>query len=556
MQSPEALAALDKLLRLDPAWRFYRTFATPHQKAIIESQALYLHIKKPNQVGGTATMLVDAALYLKGVHPTRPRPHEPMQLLFIVPRKAQMGSIFGKRLFRESGFVTDIPAFKHVIDAEPDLKDIGKLPLLLTEADGAHLEKTGSSMGRVVSKATIPGPYGNDELYFFISGDDKAWETVMGNNYHGIYRDESVAKGKNLMPELRTRVGIHHDRHATDRPGCGYIRWGCLAAMYSEELKEFIALCEAKVQGHAQVCLDQSDNPAISQKTREAQALGMSKEEADKRLWGTTTAFDENLILRVDRDLVLRKTPYQLQPMDNLWMSYDPGFRDPCAIQLYCVPKGTQRVITLAYRSWKYGTTHEHVTCMADMLKGRLAVTIVCDPAIKRTDSITGVSNYQIFCESCTTAGIRLNSSPCLGRNRYEDTIPLLQTFLSHQEGRSLEFDCEGDGIDECLSQFETFRYKEGAPRKALEANVYQKNNQAVDGTRYLCSRFPAWIDLGPHTSIHEYEQTRAAQELEDPVGAAHRKALEQGARDYDAFFEDGGSPSTDSGLTFSHESW
>ena len=105
MLKPEALAEMDKILRLDPAWRFYRTFATANQKAIIESEALYLHVRKPNQVGGTATMLVDAALYLKGIHPTRPRPHEPMQLLFIVPRKAQMGSIFGKRLFKESGFV-------------------------------------------------------------------------------------------------------------------------------------------------------------------------------------------------------------------------------------------------------------------------------------------------------------------------------------------------------------------------------------------------------------------------------------------------------------------
>ncbi len=557
MNPAEAKAWMDQEYRLDPAYRFYTTFATPNQRAIIESTALYLHIRKPNQVGGTATMLVDAALYLKGIHPTRPRPKEPMQLLFIVPKKAQMGSIFGRRLFKECGIVTAIPPYAHILDKEPDLAGLGKLPLLLTEAQGAHLEKTGSSMGRVVSKATIPGPYGDDELYFYISGDEKAWESIMGNNYHGIYRDESVAKGMNLMPELRTRVGIHHDRHGVDRPGCGYIRWGCLSAMYSEELKIFTDLCEAKVEGHAQVRLDQSDNPAISKKTRDAQALGMSKAEADKRLWGTTTAFDENLILRVDRQLVLRKTPYQLQPSDNLWLSYDPGFRDPCAIQLYAVPKDSKRIITLSYRSWAYGTTHEHVACMADMLRGRLAMSIVCDPAIKRSDSITGQSNYAVFCAACETAGIRLNSAPCLGRNRYEDTIPLLQTFLSHQEGRSLEFDCDGDGTEEALCQFETFRYKEGAPRKALETNVYQKNNQAVDGTRYLCSRFPMWIDIGPHTSTEEYERAEAAKALEDPAMAAHDRMMVQGAKDYDAFFaENGGIPGDSSQLTFSFDSW
>ncbi len=556
MPDPAALAEMDKILRMDPAWQFYRKFATPNQRAIIECTALYAHIKKPNQVGGTATMLVDASLYLKGIHPTRPRPHEPMQLLFIVPRKAQMGSIFGKRLFKESGFVTDIPPFKHIIDADPDLKDIGKLPLLMTEAQGAHLEKTGSAMGRVVSKATVPGPYGLDELFFFISGDDKAWETVMGNNYHGIYRDESVAKGKNLMPELRTRVGIHHDRHATDRPGCGYIRWGCLAATYSEELKEFIALCEAKVQGHAQICLTADDNPAISQKVREAQALGMSKEEASKRLWGTSTAFDENLILRVDRSLILRKTPYVVQPEDNLWLAWDPGFRDPCAIVLAAVPKNSRDIIIIGYRSWAWGTTAENVAAMADMLRGRLCVSVVCDPAVKRSSSVTGISNFVVFCEAVNTAGIRLNSAPCLGRNRYEDGIPLLQTYLSHQEGRALWFDRDGDGTEEALCQLETYRWKDGATRVALEQNVYQRNNQAVDAIRYLCTRMPQWIDLGPNTSLAEYEAAAEALELTNPALAAHKKMLADGEAAYDAFIEENRIPGDNGGLTFSTFQW
>lgn len=556
MQSPEALAEMDRILRLDPAWRFYRTFATANQRKIIESPALYLHIRKPNQVGGTATMLVDAALYLKGIHPVRPRPREPMQLLFIVPKKAQMGSIFGRRLFKECGFVTDIPPFKHIVDKEPELKALGSLPLLMTEAQGAHLEKTGSSMGRVVSKATVPGPYGDDELYFYISGDEKAWESIMGNNYHGIYRDESVAKGINLMPELRTRVGIHHDRHTSDRPGCGYIRWGCLSAMYSEELKIFTGLCEAKVEGHDQVRLDQTDNPAISKKTRDAQALGMSKAEADKRLWGTTTAFDENLILRVDRQVVVRSTPYQVQPDDNLWLCWDPGFRDPCAIVLAAVPKNSRDIIILAYRSWAWGTTAEQVACMADLLRGRLAVTIVCDPAVKRSSSVTGISNFVVFCEAVQTAGIRLNSAPCLGRNRYEDGLPLLQTYLSHQDGRALWFDRDGDGTEEALCQMEIYRYKEGATKVALETNIYQKNNQAVDAIRYLCTRMPQWLDLGPNTSLEEYEQAAAALEISDPALAAHKRMLAQGAADYDSFMEENAVPGDNGSLTISHESW
>ena len=557
MQSPEALAQMDAILRLDPAWRFYRTFATEHQRQVIESTALYLHIDKPNQVGGTQTMLVDAALYLKGIHPTRPRPHEPMQILFIVPKKAQMGSIFGKRLFKASSIVTTVPVYAKHLEAEPDLATLGQLPLLCSEEQGAHLEMTGSAMGRVVSKATVPGPYGNDELFFYISGDDKAWETVMGNNYHAIYRDESVAKGQNLLPELKLRVAIHHDRHSVDRPGCGYIRWGCTTLKFSEELRDFVKFCKAGVEGHAQIKLLPQDNPTISDKTRDAMSKGMSVGEGKKRLYGTANAMDEDLILRVERDLVLMKRPYQLQPSDNLWLSYDPGFRDPCAIQLYAVPKGTKHLVTLAYRSWAYGTTHEHVACMADMLRGRLAVSIVCDPAIKRTDSITGVSNYAIFCEACNTAGIRLNSAPCLGRNRYEDTIPLLQTFLSHQEDRALWFDCDGDGTEEALCQFETFRYKEGAVRKMLEANVYQKNNQAVDSTRYLCSRFPSWIDLGPHTSTEEYERAEASLAIADPLAAKQRKLLDDGAAAYDQFYaENGGVPGHREGLTFSTVEW
>lgn len=556
MQSPEALAEMDRILRLDPAWRFYRTFATENQRKVIESTALYLHIDKPNQVGGTLTMLVDAALYLKGIHPTKPRPRESMQLLFIVPRKAQMGSIFGKRLFKQSSLVTTSPAFADILEKEPYLADIGTLPLLLTEEQGVRLEKTGSSMGRVVSKATIPGPYGDDELFFFISGDDKAWLSIMGNNYHGVYRDESVAKGQNLMPELRTRVGIHHDRHGVDRPGCGFIRWGCTTLAFSEELRDFVALCKANVEGHEQIRLTPADNPSISNKTREAQALGMSKAEADKRLWGTATAFDENLVLRVDRALIMRKEPYIVKPDDNLWLAYDPGFRDPCAIVLAAVPKNTKDIIVIAYRSWSWGTTAEHVAAMAALLRGRLCVSIVCDPAIKRSSSVTGISNFAIFCEAVQTAGIRLNSAPCLGNNRYESGLPLLQTFLSHQEGRALWFDRDGDGTEEALCQMEVFRFKEGATRVVLEANIYQKNNQAVDAIRYLCTRMPQWIDIGPNTSLEEFEQAAAALEISDPALAAHKRMLAQGAADYDSFMEENAVPGDNGSLTISHESW
>jgi len=555
LNKEQSRLAMDEILRLDPAWRFYRTFATDNQRAVIESTALYLHIDKPNQVGGTATMLVDAALYLRGIHPTRPRPKEPLQILFIVPRKAQMGSIFGKRLFKASSIVTNHPAYAHLLAKEPDLALLGSIPLICKEED-AHLEKTGSSMGRVVSKATIPGPYGSDELFFFISGDDKAWETVMGNNYHAVYRDESVAKGQNLMPELRMRVAIHHDRHTVDRPGCGYIRWGCTTLKFSEELREFVKFCTAGVEGHAQIRLTKDDNPTISAAARASLAIGMSDSEANKRIWGTATAMDEDLILRVERDRVLRFTPYQVLPEDNLWLAYDPGFRDPCAICLFAVPKGTQRLIMLAYRSWAYGTTHEHVACMASLLNGRLAVSIVCDPAIKRSDSITGVSNYDIFCQAVLTAGIRLNSAPCLGRNRYEDTVPLLQTFLSHQENRELCFDCDGDGTEEALCQFETFRYKEGATRKLMEANVYQKNNQSVDATRYLCSRFNAWIDLGPNTSKETERAEAAVEAAVNPALATHRRWLEDGAMGFDAWMAENPAPAGGGSLSFASVDW
>lgn len=550
------MAVLDDKLRLDPAWRFYRTFATANQRKVIESTALYLHIDKPNQVGGTLTMLVDAALYLKGIHPTKPRPREPLQLLFIVPRKAQMGSIFGKRLFKQSSLVTTSPAFADIIAKEPYLADIGTLPLLMTEEQGAHLEKTGSSMGRVVSKATVPGPYGDDELFFFISGDDKAWESLMGTNFHGVYRDESVAKGQNLLPELRLRVAIHHDRHAVDRPGCGFIRWGCTTLKFSEELRDFVEFCKAGVEGHAQIRLLPGDNPSISTKTRDSMAKGMSEAEGKKRLYGTANAMDEDLVLRVDRGKVLLKAPYQLSPADNLWIGYDPGWRDPCAIGLYAIPKGTRHAVMLAYRSWPYGTTHEHVACIADLLRGRMAVSIVCDPAIKRTDTITGQSNFSVFCAACETACIRLNSMPCLGRAVYEDTVPLLQTYLSHQEERALWFDRDGDGTEEALCQMETFRYKDGAPRKLLESNIYQKNNQSVDATRYFLSRFPGWVDLGPHTSLEEYGRAEAARALLDPAGAAHEKMMAQGAADYDLFMEENAVPGDSNELTISHESW
>lgn len=534
-QREAALAVMDQRLRLDPAWRFYRTFATPNQRAIIESPALYLHISKPNQVGGTATMLVDAALYLKGIHPVRPRPKEPMQLLFIVPKKAQMGSIFGRRLFKESSIVTNIPAYAHILAKEPDLADLGKKPLICTEAE-AHLEKTGSSMGRVVSKASVPGPYGIDELYFYISGDENAWETVMGNNYHGIYRDESVAKGQNLMPELRTRVGIHHDRHSIDRPGCGYIRWGCLAAKFSEELRDFAKLCAANVTGHAQVKLDSTDNPAISKQTRENQALGMSAAEASKRLWNTTTVFDESLVLRVDREVVVHPGPYTIQPEDNLWLSYDPGWKDPCGIALWCCPKDSQKAIMVGWRSWAGGTTTEHAKAIADLLAGRYAMTIVYDYQLNEPSKVTGISTYKVWYESLMLHGVRLQQPPCISPKRYASDIPLLRTFLTHQDGWAMQFDITAPGVEEAMCQYEAYRYKEGASRQLLETNIYQRNVEAVDCGRYFVSRFGGWVDIGSNLPLNGYAAPAAAT----PIPAIDEAKAAYEAQ-YDAFMDSEG---------------
>jgi hypothetical protein len=528
-----ALAVLDKHLRMDPAWRFYRTFGGKNHRRVIESEALYLHVGKPNQVGGTLAMCADAALYLKGVHPVRPRPKEPMQLLFIVPKKAQI-RIFENRFFRACGIVSAVPAFAKLLAKEPDLAEIGKRPFLCPESE-CHLEKTGSSQGRVASKATVPGPYGNDELFFYISGDEKAWESLMGNNFHGIYRDEAVAKGDNLMPELRTRVGIHHDRHATDRPGCGYIRWSCLVSKYSEELREFRNLCEAKVEGHDIVKLEYTDNPAISKETREKQAKGLSKKEADKRIWGTADAFDEDLILRVNRALVVTPERYVVQPEDNLWMVYDPGWKDPCGLALFAVPKDSQHAVMIQYRSWAGGTTHEHAQCIADMLKGRLAVTVVCDYQLKAPSTITGISGFTVFCESLTHAGVRLNTAPCFSPKRYESDIPMLQTYLSQQEGRKLLFDLGGDGVEEALCQLEAYRYKDKHDHKLLEANVYQKGVEAVDVCRYFCSRFFSWVDIGPHTALSEYvSRVTPEPTVEDIVD----RAAEEYERNYNDFME------------------
>lgn len=536
---PKALEKLDKELVGDPAWRFYRTFATPNQRAIIESTERYVHIEKPNQVGGTLTMLVDAVLYIRGIHPTRRRPKEAMQLLMIVPRKAQMGSVFGKRLFRSSTIDVTSPAFAHLLEKEPGLKDIERKPLLCSEQE-AHLEKTQSSMGRVISKASIPCKYGgNDEIYFFISGDEKAWESIAGQQFHAIWRDEAFGAGMNLMPELRTRVLKHHDK--PDRPYCGTIRWGCLAAKATEELRDFIKLCKSGAPHHRQIVLGPEDNPSISQKTRADAAVGMSAVEAKKRLWGEANAFDENLVFRVSRDLVLTKSPYEPRPEDNLWLAYDPGWRDPCGIGLFVVPKSMPRsAILLEFRSWQFGSTGEHVASIADMLAGRLAVTCVCDPAIKRM-SPSGVSNYHQFVEACRTAGIRFNTDPCLGYNRYENTIPQTQSYLLGEQGRNLFFNVDGPGVEEALCQFETFRFKDGAERKHLENCIYQKNNTAVDLTRYFLSRVPGWIDIGPHTSAAQAAEARVAAEEEDPALARHRAWLEESARLCDQFDEETG---------------
>lgn len=525
LSKAEALLLIAKRKAQDPLEHYK---PGPTISACFASDALYRMLAANNQVGKTTGVQVEAVRMLRGKHPFKPW-FGPVRILIVVPSRAQAAVVWGQRLLEKCELAGEIGSYPWI--PKHEVKKVYNAYSPVGPYPGSIHLKNGSS------------------AYIVLSGDKNSWKRIEGMTFDYIFRDEADGN-ENLGDELQLR--ILKAQGSAEKPWAGGILWGFTSTKINDEAEAFTKRCQEGVKTavgrHEYFFIEAHENPAVSMEAREALRSVMSEEAFKVRGIGRWTAADnERIYARYwNEDIHVRKTPYVIQPNDNLWIVYDPGWRHPCGIGCFAInQKQPQKLILCRFYCYKYGTRQEHLGSMAEWLSGRTAVALVCDPAILKTES-SGRSYFSAMNEELEGHGVRLYRDMTVGRNRNEDGIPLVIDYL---EKGLIEVDPEGQGCQDYIGQMLAYRYEKDKEGN-LTAVIHKKKDEAPDITKYLTSKRPYWADYGDHRAA--VDQIAKPIEAGVPLSAEdqlHRARLMMSQQLIDDL-DDGGA--TPLGVSFS----
>lgn len=452
----------------------------PTIAACFASTALYRMLAANNQVGKTTAEQVEMVRMLRGKHPFKPW-FGPLRILCAVPSRAQAAVVWGQRLLEKCEMKGEVGKFPFIPKRE--IKKVYNAYSPLGPYPGSIHLKNGSS------------------VYFILSGDKNSWKRVEGMMFDYIFRDEADGN-ENLGEELQLRIVKAQDN--PEKPWAGGIFWGFTSTKINDEAEEFTERCKqgivTPVGKHEYFFIEAHETPAVSMKAREALQSVMSKESYSIRGVGRGTAADnERIYARYwDEKRHVRLTPYQIGVTDNLWITYDPGWRHPCGITCWAISHDKPDLLRLCrFYCYKYGTRADHMRSMAEWLQGRIATGIVCDPAILKTES-NGRSYFSLMVDELPEHKIQLQRDLTTGRNRNEDGIPLVIKYL---EENKIEVDPFGEGCQDFIGQMLAYRYEKDKDG-ALTAVIHKKKDEAPDCVKYQVSKLPRWSDYGDHRPV------------------------------------------------------
>ncbi len=511
--SDQLYAELDADLAGDPCWRYFRDLATPGHRAILQSKARLIGITASQRSGKTTVLRATAAAYFRGIHPYRIRT-QPVRVLVVAPSMMQLATIYRKGFFQGSEL--------HVTEEQakiwPDLKSVVKKPLipedeLAKNSKGKPDIQWGTSkFGRVPGVARhIDG----SEIYFHISGDPNSWKRIEGLDFHCVCRDEASGDD-NIGNTLITRLMEHWDK--PDFPDAGFYLWGASELQVITERIEFLKKCKEGAKHHAWFFLENSDNPKVTQKNREDAAEMLGKEEADKRIWGTTTAISGQLVYgrHFSRERHILKELYEPSPQANLWIGWDPGTAHPFGLVCAAIePERPSQLRVVRCYSETRKTLDYQANCIAEWLDGRFLEGLVFDSAGATKGGYSrGESWFVQLEEALTQLGVKIHRGMIPGKNRYDVGIPLVWRYLDPDPTNNKADPLLlinppsplAPGCEMLVEQFLAYRFKKAiANGDGLKGEaIHRQFDDLLDPCRYICSRQPRWVSRPPNIKRHQ----------------------------------------------------
>jgi hypothetical protein len=493
LSKADAAKKLQELRALDPCRRFIEELATTTQQEILKDSTLNRLVTTANQGGKTTTAVAECAAMLRGIHPHKPW-FGPISVLVIVPSRTQAAGIWGKRLLKASD-----------VQHKVGVVELSQRPFI-PESEIAHISWNYSPQGKYPGKCTLKN---GSEFIIMLSGDPHAWERIQGFPFDEVFQDEAIGN-EDLGKEIMLRLSkARTTRIRESRSWGGGRTWVATATLVNDEFEEYKRRCEENASDHKLFWIHPSENPAVSMEVRNAMRGSMSAEDAAIRLDGTEGAIHDVLIFRQQWKKERHVVPASpVGPKDNIWCAWDPGWDHPyglvfCAVNQF---NPTQLRVVQCYRDRK--KTLDHIANQIAMyLNGRWLEGLVFDPAALKTEHSRGESlSYQME-TLLNQMGVKSMRGILMGRNRYEDTLPLMQRYLDpvptdKEADPQLIIDSptESNGTGMLVEQLSKYRRKLVQKGSSLRGhNIHRQDDDLVDPVRYLISRQPAWADRQPN---------------------------------------------------------
>lgn len=509
----QAIVLRDKWL--SPLTTYFTKLAGPSHLAYLKSAALFRCISAANQSGKTTAMQADCVGHLLGRHPFQPN-FAPERILVIITRTDQAATVWGRRLLK----ACELPG------------EVGKLPWI----DAHYIKKVNWKPAQKFGR--YPGSFelhNGSEYYMALAGDPDSWLGLEGLKFTRVYRDEATGS-ENLSEELEPRLWVA--RTSVDMPGAGGMDWGATETKDNEEYRKFKAACQAGTPQHAWFYFPTAENTSVSVEVREAARSRMSAESYQVRALGLGSTTDRVKVIAPFwmPEIHEVKEPYRIRPDDNLWITFDPGWKDKsgilCTVQSRTEPR---KIKVVRWYSYRFGGYTNAVLDMKRWLDGRTATRIVCDAQIHASMQHNGRTYYTEFCDTLRTHKVECHADPMWEKPRIEDSLSHLQESLQNHSERydpyknSIEVDVTGEGCEDFIGELLNSRWQVDRDGLVLKTMV-QKKLEAFDCLRYLNHFAPQWMDYGAEYGLTEPEPV--PELAKDPDLALHLMRMAMGARE------------------------
>lgn len=489
-EAPKKLTQVDLAVRIaalkakradeDPIVRYK---PGPTQLRCYQSSTRYRMVGGPNQNGKTFHACIEAAGMARGCHPYREW-FGPTKGIILCMSRQQASEVFAKYLIHGS-------KIKGRADEFP----------MLPEYEVKHIgwNKVGIA---VPIKITLKN---GSEIFFYWTGMTDGDTRIAGMQFDWALIDEAAGT-QQLLNELMMRLIVAQSDES--RPWAGCVLWPATGAIVNEAYDDFRTKCmDPKFPDYELFDIQRGENPALSKLMLDRMATSLGEREAKIRIEGKTTRGSDILVYGEQFDVGrhVRETDYQIQPSDNLWISYDPGVDHPSGILCAAISRDAPRKIRcVRFFCERRMTLDYEVRFITDWLRGRALEGLVYDPAARKTDKLShGESVFTQLWKKLTAAGVHIHRGLLQGRNRHKDGIAKVRQYLDPDP-----FDKNAPSLVELNPSEAT-----GCPRLRYQLMKYRGNEQMAftgvggihkvddegpDCLRYLICAMPAYNSETP----------------------------------------------------------